>query len=52
MLNSSKDINKNKDEQSTHRVLIFQGGGALGAYEVGVYEALYDNLIEESIQTK
>jgi NTE family protein len=50
MLDSSEDINKNKDEQSTHRVLIFQGGGALGAYEVGVYEALYDNLIEESIK--
>ena len=24
----------------THRALVFQGGGALGAYEAGVYKAL------------
>lgn len=38
-----------KKEHQTHRALIFQGGGALGAYEAGVYKALYDNLIETSI---
>jgi NTE family protein len=29
------------------RALIFQGGGALGAYEVGVFEAIYDKKIQE-----
>lgn len=29
------------------RALILQGGGALGAYEAGVLEALYEKLIEE-----
>jgi NTE family protein len=32
---------KNKDKQ---RVLIFQGGAALGAYEAGAYSTLYDSL--------
>ena len=27
-------------------VLVFQGGGALGAYQAGVYEALHENGIE------
>ncbi|HEY9386684.1 MAG TPA: patatin-like phospholipase family protein [Nitrososphaeraceae archaeon] len=27
-----------------HRAIIFQGGGALGAYEAGVFEVLYDRL--------
>src|SRR6476469_2973937 len=26
------------------RVLVFQGGGSLGAYEAGAYEAIYDAL--------
>lgn len=47
MLNSPS--NDDKNEHQTHRSLIFQGGGALGAYEAGIYKALYDNLIEESI---
>lgn len=42
--------NKNKLEekettavpQKKQRALIFQGGGALGAYEAGVYRVLYD----------
>jgi len=29
------------------RAIIFQGGGALGAYEVGYYEALYEKFIEQ-----
>ena len=29
------------------RALIFQGGGALGAYEVGFYEAVYEKFIKE-----
>lgn len=29
------------------RAIIFQGGGALGAYEVGFYEALYEKFIKE-----
>ena len=29
------------------RAVIFQGGGALGAYEVGYYEALYEKFIEQ-----
>ena len=39
----------NANHRQTHRALIFQGGGALGAYEVGIYKALYDNLIEKAI---
>jgi predicted acylesterase/phospholipase RssA len=27
--------------------LILQGGGALGAYEVGVFKAIYDKLVRE-----
>ena len=27
-------------------VLVFQGGGALGAYQVGVYEALHEAGVE------
>lgn len=36
-------------DELSHRgqiVLVFQGGGALGAYQVGVYEALHDAGIE------
>ena len=29
------------------RAIVFQGGGALGAYEVGFYESLYEKFIEE-----
>ena len=47
MLGLPVDNDKNKNQR--HRTLIFQGGGALGAYEVGIYKALYDNLIEKSL---
>ncbi len=50
MLYSPENNDNNyKEEICTHRALIFQGGGALGAYEAGVFKALYDNLIEKSI---
>jgi NTE family protein len=43
---SERIINKesssnNKDSEEVHRVLVLQGGGALGAYEAGVYDVLY-----------
>ncbi len=31
-------------------VLVFQGGGALGAYQVGVYEALHDAGVNHETQ--
>lgn len=34
----------NNTLNSTQRALVFQGGGALGAYDAGVFHALYDNL--------
>jgi predicted acylesterase/phospholipase RssA len=47
--NRSEQINRkemgsssnNKDSSETRRVLVLQGGGALGAYEAGVYDVLY-----------
>jgi predicted acylesterase/phospholipase RssA len=32
-------------QETTKKALIMQGGGALGAYETGVFKALYDNFI-------
>ena len=29
------------------RAIVFQGGGALGAYELGFYQALYEKFVEE-----
>ena len=31
-------------KNNTQRALVFQGGGALGAYEAGVFQALYEAL--------
>src|SRR5215208_4475213 len=40
--NSTANKNKNIDSGGeVHRVLVLQGGGALGAYEAGVYDTLY-----------
>ncbi|MGN6623034.1 MAG: patatin-like phospholipase family protein, partial [Candidatus Nitrosocosmicus sp.] len=50
LISSDVDDNVNKEKIQTHRTLIFQGGGALGAYEAGIYKALYDNLIEKSLE--
>lgn len=35
------------DVPTTQRALVLQGGGALGAYEVGVIKALYEKLTEK-----
>jgi predicted acylesterase/phospholipase RssA len=41
-----------KLENSTlQRVVIFQGGGALGAYEAGVFEVLYDKLTKKDLES-
>lgn len=47
--NNDKNSSKRDNPNQIHRALIFQGGGALGVYEAGIYKALYDNLIEKSI---
>jgi NTE family protein len=44
-LRPSDTIRKREEEtnnNSKQRALVFQGGGALGAYEAGVYRVLYD----------
>ena len=33
-----------KEVPNTQRVLILQGGGSLGAYEAGAYQALYERI--------
>ena len=40
------DMNSNIVVPETQRALVLQGGGALGAYEVGVLKVLCDKLIE------
>lgn len=40
----------NKNTHQIQRALILQGGGAVGAYEVGIYKALYENLIDQSLR--
>ena len=35
-----------KRQQYDHEILLFQGGGALGAYQAGVYEAIHEAKIE------
>jgi NTE family protein len=46
-LNTS-NTSSNENDGQTQRALIFQGGGALGAYEAGVFRALYDKLYDRS----
>ena len=36
-----------KSVQGTQRTLVLQGGGSLGAYEAGVYQALYERLTKQ-----
>jgi NTE family protein len=45
-----KKISFEKSKGYPHRALILQGGGALGAYEVGVIKALTERLIQEDIE--
>ena len=39
-------IEKTAGAKSRQVVLVFQGGGALGAYQAGVYQALHESQIE------
>jgi len=48
---SSSQSNNNM-EPPIQRALIFQGGGALGAYEAGVFNALYYKLFDISRKEK
>ena len=32
------------DKIPTQRALVLQGGGALGAYDVGVFQAIYEKI--------
>lgn len=41
------EVKQGKKNVQTHRALILQGGGALGAYEAGVVKALYEQLSKE-----
>ena len=36
------------EKKDVHRALVLQGGGALGAYEAGVYRVLYDGIKKPS----
>jgi len=38
-------MSKATQKTNTHRALVLQGGGALGAYEAGAFKAIYDNLV-------
>ncbi|MGA8916077.1 MAG: patatin-like phospholipase family protein [Nitrososphaeraceae archaeon] len=45
-----KDVSQDiihKDSRGRQRVLVFQGGGALGAYEAGAFRAIYNHIREE-----
>lgn len=45
----AKSVSKEKDSNvPKQRVLIFQGGGALGAYEAGVFQALYEKMFDDN----
>jgi NTE family protein len=46
-LEGEEKINNLNNAPNIQRALILQGGGALGAYEVGVIKALYEKLTEE-----
>src|SRR5581483_182949 len=41
---SKNSTRKSKPPKQKQRALVLQGGGALGAYEAGVFKALYDKL--------
>ena len=44
---SRKNQDSGKPEYNIQRALVFQGGGSLGAYESGVFKALYERISEE-----
>ena len=37
-------MSSNQNIPDIQRALVLQGGGALGAYDAGVFQALYDNI--------
>lgn len=39
--------NMQQNVPNFQRVLILQGGGSLGAYEAGVYQAFYENVTKQ-----
>lgn len=45
MKTREKDVSQVRPDRQ--RALVFQGGGALGAYEAGAFRAIYDHIIEE-----
>lgn len=38
-----------KENGKRHRALVFQGGGALGAYEAGTYQQIYKKVSQENL---
>src|SRR5438046_10653278 len=42
----SREAAEDKPAEARQIVLVFQGGGALGAYQAGVYQALHESGIE------
>ena len=36
--------------QNNQRALVLQGGGSLGAYEAGAYQALYEKVTKTDIE--
>ena len=43
----SKNNKKTTEIPKEERALVLQGGGSLGAYEVGAYKALHEWLVEK-----
>jgi NTE family protein len=41
-------MSKNIQKKESQRALVLQGGGALGAYEAGAFNALYEYLVKEN----
>ena len=39
-------VNQFREDKNGQVVLVLQGGGALGAYQVGVYQALHEAMPE------
>lgn len=48
----SKPVSEEVIVKMVQRALVLQGGGALGAYEVGVVKALIDNIINKNKQER
>jgi predicted acylesterase/phospholipase RssA len=46
-LMTTREEDVSQDIPDRQRALVFQGGGALGAYEAGAFRAIYDHIIEE-----